>query len=164
MSIRTFLKEPFNPRNNIYLFNRYVEPLLPKPESRRLMLEDCQAIRDTVRRLYPELDVPSDDDLLEATLRYGTRSVFLVATHDLMHGELSCQQTPAGEYALGAKMLVGQCRVTNESSYAQRLTEIVYGMTTLATLPVGCLRAGDFTAPIRGAMCGLLGVYLWEDV
>lgn len=166
MSIRAFLKNPYDPRNNLAVFATYVEPFLPKPRrARPLTLDDALTTIHTVARLYPDLKVPTDDEIRAVWEWYGPRSHYLIATHDLMHGELNYQQTPAGEYALGARLVFGgRYAVLEEASYGQRMTEVLYGLLTMSSLPVGCLRSPDMLAPIRGVVSGVLGVWLGRDV
>jgi hypothetical protein len=160
--ILALLANPFDPANNVALFSAF-DRLLPQP-TERLLPEDPDAawrvlcrVRGTVERSCGAgWQWPEEQAFKTAWPTLTPRARWLVLWHDALHATHGIEQDAAGEYELAVRLLTMPSRWFRSSAMPSTLAGLhrVYGALALATLPVGMARAG--TAPLRGALAGLL--------
>lgn len=148
-SLLRFLRDPFDPVNNVLLFTRFVEPWLPTwvPADDAPCLDAVLESFDGWRESHPEYQFPDEARLREIWSQLGPASKELVYTHDTNHIVRDVRQDAAGEYELAVLMLLDP---------DHRLDRAYAGLA-LTTLPLGILRSPNGpTAPIRGVVRGFL--------
>ncbi|NDJ14088.1 MAG: hypothetical protein EBY17_23325 [Acidobacteriia bacterium] len=150
-NVLRFLHNPFDPLNNVQMFNRFVEPWLPVwlTSGEAPCLDAVLEAIALWRELHPEYIFPDEAELRDVWDRLGPASKELIYTHDTNHIVRHVRQDAAGEYELATLMLLDPDTVLDQA----------YGGLVLATLPLGSLRSPDgLLAPIKGVLRGILRV------
>jgi len=138
-----FLLHPFDPQNNLLLFDKFVSRFFDTD----IVADDVEAVLqrfESYRQLYPDTTFPADDDVRAIWDDLQVSSKYLVATHDIEHALRDVDQDVAGEYEL-AIILALQPRNS---------VDRIYGVLAASTLVLGIL-SSQSVKPVQGITKGL---------